>query len=149
MSALSFATANRRAVVLVSGGMDSAVTLALACAQGLDCHALSVAYYDRLRQELPGARFVPMFRVAWELRLIKSPAEIARIARAATILDQTMREVIAAVADGFTARQAAAIAARRLVIDLRLAERGSLQSGAVRRNRRPCCVPMDPAATGA
>ncbi|HET9190763.1 MAG TPA: 7-cyano-7-deazaguanine synthase, partial [Rudaea sp.] len=34
----------KRAVVLVSGGMDSAVTLALAREQGFACHALSVDY---------------------------------------------------------------------------------------------------------
>ncbi|HEX5123038.1 MAG TPA: 7-cyano-7-deazaguanine synthase, partial [Rhodanobacteraceae bacterium] len=33
---------SRKAVVLVSGGMDSAVTLALAREQGFACHALSV-----------------------------------------------------------------------------------------------------------
>lgn len=43
---------NRRAVVLVSGGMDSAVTLALAREQGFACHALSVAYGQRHASEL-------------------------------------------------------------------------------------------------
>ncbi|MDR3385440.1 MAG: 7-cyano-7-deazaguanine synthase QueC [Rudaea sp.] len=45
----------KRAVVLVSGGMDSAVTLALARAQGLACHALSVAYGQRHVSELAAA----------------------------------------------------------------------------------------------
>ena len=36
-----------RAVVLVSGGMDSAVVLALARERGLECHALSVSYGQR------------------------------------------------------------------------------------------------------
>ena len=36
-----------RAVVLVSGGMDSAVVLALARERGLDCYALSVSYGQR------------------------------------------------------------------------------------------------------
>jgi 7-cyano-7-deazaguanine synthase len=44
-----------RAVVLVSGGMDSAVTLAMARAQGFDCHALSVAYGQRHVSELDAA----------------------------------------------------------------------------------------------
>src|SRR5690606_4843812 len=34
----------KKAVVLVSGGMDSAVVLAMAREQGFACHALSVAY---------------------------------------------------------------------------------------------------------
>ncbi|HUD43534.1 MAG TPA: 7-cyano-7-deazaguanine synthase QueC [Dokdonella sp.] len=45
----------KRAVVLVSGGMDSAVTLAMARADGLACHALSVAYGQRHSSELVAA----------------------------------------------------------------------------------------------
>lgn len=41
-----------RAVVLVSGGMDSAVTLALARERGFTCHALSVDYGQRHASEL-------------------------------------------------------------------------------------------------
>ncbi len=44
-----------RAVVLVSGGMDSAVTMALAREQGLDCYALSVSYGQRHSAELAAA----------------------------------------------------------------------------------------------
>lgn len=45
----------QRAVVLVSGGMDSAVTLAMARERGLVCHALSVAYGQRHVSELTAA----------------------------------------------------------------------------------------------
>jgi 7-cyano-7-deazaguanine synthase len=48
-------SAPRRAVVLLSGGMDSAVTLAIAREQGFDCHALSVAYGQRHTSELAAA----------------------------------------------------------------------------------------------
>lgn len=44
-----------KAVVLLSGGMDSAVTLAMARAQGFDCHALSVSYGQRHTSELAAA----------------------------------------------------------------------------------------------
>jgi len=44
-----------RAVVLVSGGMDSAVVLALARERGLDCYALSVSYGQRHGAELAAA----------------------------------------------------------------------------------------------
>jgi 7-cyano-7-deazaguanine synthase len=50
----------RRAVVLVSGGMDSAVTLAIARAQGFACHALSVDYGQRHASELEAARRVAL-----------------------------------------------------------------------------------------
>jgi 7-cyano-7-deazaguanine synthase len=45
----------RKAVVLVSGGMDSAVTLALAREHGFACHALSVDYGQRHLSELAAA----------------------------------------------------------------------------------------------
>ncbi len=45
----------KKAVVLVSGGMDSAVVLALAREQGFTCHALSVAYGQRHTSELDAA----------------------------------------------------------------------------------------------
>jgi 7-cyano-7-deazaguanine synthase len=41
-----------RAVVLLSGGMDSAVVLAHLCAEGFECHALSFDYGQRHRVEL-------------------------------------------------------------------------------------------------
>jgi len=45
----------KRAVILVSGGMDSAVVLALAREQGFAAHALSVAYGQRHTSELAAA----------------------------------------------------------------------------------------------
>jgi 7-cyano-7-deazaguanine synthase len=47
-----------RAVVLVSGGLDSATALAMAQADGYDCQALAVDYGQRHRSELAAARRV-------------------------------------------------------------------------------------------
>lgn len=50
--------ANRAAVVLVSGGLDSATVLAHARAEGWRCHALTFDYGQRHRAELAAARRV-------------------------------------------------------------------------------------------
>jgi 7-cyano-7-deazaguanine synthase len=46
----------RSAVVLLSGGIDSATALAVAKSRGFVCHALSVDYGQRHRRELSAAR---------------------------------------------------------------------------------------------
>lgn len=48
----------KHAVVLVSGGMDSALTLAIARQMGFACHALSVDYGQRHHAELDAAKRV-------------------------------------------------------------------------------------------
>jgi 7-cyano-7-deazaguanine synthase len=52
---MSQSKATRRAVVLVSGGMDSAVVLAIAREQGFEPYALSVRYGQRHTSELDAA----------------------------------------------------------------------------------------------
>lgn len=47
-----------KAVILLSGGLDSATCLALAREQGYDCHALSLDYGQRHSAELAAARRV-------------------------------------------------------------------------------------------
>ena len=51
-------TSRPSAVVLVSGGLDSATCLAIARAEGFACHALSFAYGQRHEAELAAARRV-------------------------------------------------------------------------------------------
>lgn len=48
-------SSNKRAVVLLSGGLDSATVLAIARDQGYDCYALSFDYGQRHRAELEAA----------------------------------------------------------------------------------------------
>src|SRR5881296_12696 len=50
--------AAKNAVVLLSGGLDSATTLAIARAEGFVCHALSFRYGQRHAAELDAARAV-------------------------------------------------------------------------------------------
>jgi 7-cyano-7-deazaguanine synthase len=67
----------RRAVVLTSGGLDSATTLALARAQGFECYALSVAYGQRHRAELVAAARIAQMLGAREHRVMS--VDLARI----------------------------------------------------------------------
>src|SRR3546814_11083114 len=50
-----FPISMKKAVILVSGGMDSAVVLAIAREQGFAVHALSVSYGQRHTSELDAA----------------------------------------------------------------------------------------------
>ena len=52
----AFPAATRRAVCLLSGGLDSATCLAFAGREGFECHALSFDYGQRHRVELDRAR---------------------------------------------------------------------------------------------
>jgi 7-cyano-7-deazaguanine synthase len=59
------------AVVLLSGGLDSATVLAIAREQGLRCHALSVDYGQRHRAELTAAARVAKALGAHEHRTLR------------------------------------------------------------------------------
>lgn len=61
----------RPAVVLVSGGLDSATVLACAQVMGFDCHALSFDYGQRHRVELEAARRVSRHLGAASQRVVK------------------------------------------------------------------------------
>jgi len=61
----------RRAVVLLSGGLDSATTLAIARAAGFDCYCLSFDYGQRHRAELAAAERVAKALGAREHRVLR------------------------------------------------------------------------------
>ncbi len=60
----------RRAVVLLSGGLDSATCLALARSEGFQCHALTVNYGQRHAAELAAAQRVAKALGAVEHRVM-------------------------------------------------------------------------------
>ena len=62
---------SKKAVVLVSGGLDSATVLAMAKADGYDCYALSMDYGQRHRIELDRAQKVSQSNGAIEHRLVR------------------------------------------------------------------------------
>ena len=72
--------AKKKAVVLVSGGLDSATALAIARDAGYECHALSVDYGQRHESELIAARRVtaaldvPLMILPLDLRTIGGSA---------------------------------------------------------------------------
>jgi 7-cyano-7-deazaguanine synthase len=62
---------DRKAVVLVSGGLDSATALAIACDAGYGCYALSFDYGQRHRSELAAAERVSGALGAVEHRVMR------------------------------------------------------------------------------
>ena len=81
----------------------------------LASHYLPVRRYEAIKAALSAAHFIDFSGVLWEARLRKSPQEIAYLRQAATIADTAMLEAIAAVAEGRSEREAAAVAARAFV----------------------------------
>jgi 7-cyano-7-deazaguanine synthase len=75
----------KKAVVLVSGGLDSVTALAIAQQQGFECYALSVDYGQRHRSELDAAQRVadaagvPLKVLPLDLRTIGGSALTADI----------------------------------------------------------------------
>ena len=65
------AAAEAHAVVLLSGGLDSATALAIARERGFACHALSVDYGQRHAAELDAARGVARAGGACEHRIMR------------------------------------------------------------------------------
>ena len=61
---------SKRAIVLLSGGLDSATVLAMAGARGFDCYALSVHYGQRHSAELDAARRIAATLSAREHRVM-------------------------------------------------------------------------------
>ena len=63
--------ADKKAVVLLSGGLDSATTMAIALSDGFQCHALTFAYGQRHKIEIEAAKKVAESLGAAEHRIIE------------------------------------------------------------------------------
>jgi 7-cyano-7-deazaguanine synthase len=71
----------KRAVVLLSGGLDSTTALAIARSEGFECHALTVAYGQLHRCEIDAAARVAAALGAAEHRVVA--LDLAPLARSA------------------------------------------------------------------
>jgi Xaa-Pro aminopeptidase len=81
----------------------------------LGSHALTVQMYHALKLAMPGVEFVDVAGLPWQLRKIKSPAEIEKLRAACKIADLTTEAIIAAASPGFTERRAASMAIESFV----------------------------------
>jgi 7-cyano-7-deazaguanine synthase len=63
--------AGQKAIVLLSGGLDSATTLAIARSEGFQCHTLTFAYGQRHKREIQAAKKVAESLAVAEYRIIE------------------------------------------------------------------------------
>ena len=61
----------KKAVVLLSGGLDSATTLAVARGEGFQCYALTFAYGQRHQREIESSKKVAEFLSVAEHRIVE------------------------------------------------------------------------------
>jgi len=62
--------ADKRAVILLSGGLDSATTLAIARSEGFECYALTFQYGQRHKREIEAAKKIASSSATAEHRII-------------------------------------------------------------------------------
>ena len=62
---------SKKAVILVSGGLDSTTVVAMAKSQGYDCYTLSFDYGQRHRSELEAAQRVSKLMAVHEHKVVK------------------------------------------------------------------------------
>lgn len=116
----------KKAVVLVSGGLDSATTLAVARAQQFDCYALSIDYGQRSRSELGAALKVGKMIGVTDHRVIS--IDLRSLGRSA-LTDQSIDIPIAGKKEGIPATYVPA--RNTIMLSLALAWAESLTSQAI------------------
>lgn len=80
-----------------------------------ESHSMTLSRFDKLRKALPYANFVDFGKTIWELRLVKSSAEVNYLQQAAEIADKAMARAVKAVRLGGTERDVSAAAAAAYV----------------------------------
>ena len=70
--------AKNKAIILLSGGLDSATTLAIARKSGFDCMAMSLRYGQKHEIEIESARKIAASMGVIEHRIIDIDPEIGR-----------------------------------------------------------------------
>lgn len=116
----------KKAVVLVSGGLDSATTLAVARDQQFDCYALSIDYGQRSRSELDAALKVGKIIGVSDHRVIS--IDLRSLGRSA-LTDQSIDIPIAGKKEGIPATYVPA--RNTIMLSLALAWAESLTSQAI------------------
>jgi 7-cyano-7-deazaguanine synthase len=90
----------KHAVALLSGGLDSATTLAIAISQGYVTYALSFDYGQRHKQELEAARRVAESLGAKEHRIVKIDSQIFSGSALTNDIDVPKARVETEIGDG-------------------------------------------------
>jgi len=77
--------------------------------EGLDSSTLAIdelglmpGHWERLQQELPNAKLVPAMKLFREIRAVKTPQEIARLRRIATITEESVEAALKLARPGVT-----------------------------------------------
>ena len=90
----------KRAVVLLSGGLDSTTTLALAAAEGFETYALSFDYGQRHKIELAAANRIAQSFGAREHCIVKIDPGIFRGSALTNNVDVPKSRLVAEIAEG-------------------------------------------------
>lgn len=98
----------------------------------LDSHFLPAKRFMQLQAALPDVRFVDFSQVLWEMRLIKSPREIAMMREVSRIADCGMVAAIEAAREGVSERECAAALYAKVIVEGADSMRSALISAGAR-----------------
>ena len=61
---------SRTAIILLSGGLDSATVLGIASREGYECYAMTINYHQRHNAELKAANRIANFSTLKNIKLL-------------------------------------------------------------------------------